>query len=126
MAQGMIDLLGEEEGVKLFMRQIYKMGEHWAIQTLERLEKLGKENRLEQYIEDNMNDEVVYAFAWEGGLKERSETEAVIEWTACPIDAGFKDNGPKGLRSERSSVIMSIKLPFKDTTQSMNVSEKAA
>jgi L-2-amino-thiazoline-4-carboxylic acid hydrolase len=97
MAQGMIDRLGEEEGIELFIKQIYMMGEHWADQRLRSYRAQGKENSLENFVKDSMSDDVVYSFAWEGGLREFSEHEAVIEWTECPIAAGFKDNGPKGV-----------------------------
>ena len=97
MAQGMIDHLGEEEGMKLFLKQLNKMAERWAEITLQYLEKEGKENSLQQYVHDNMSEDVVYSFAWKGGLKESSEHEAVIEWTECPIAAGFKLNGSQGV-----------------------------
>lgn len=96
MAQGMIDLLGEEEGKKLYIKQVHKMGEHWANQQLRFYESIGKENSLENYIADSMGEDIIYSFAWKGGLRHSSEHEAIIEWTECPIAAGFKDNGPKG------------------------------
>ena len=97
LAQGMIDHLGEEEGMELFIKQIYKMGAHWAKLRLQALEEEGGENTLVRNILDNASDYMVYSFAWEGELKEYSEHEGVFEWTSCPIAAGFKSFGPKGV-----------------------------
>lgn len=61
------------------------MAERRAEKTLQYLEKEGKENSLQQYVQNSMSEDAVYSFAWKGLLKESSEHEAVIEWTNCPI-----------------------------------------
>ena len=97
MVQGMIDQLGEEEGMKLFVKQIYKMGEDWAKMKLQALEQQGLENTLERNILENASDDMMYSFAWDGGLKEYSEHDGVFEFTSCPIAAGFEAHGPTGV-----------------------------
>ena len=97
MAKGMIEELGEKKGKELFIKQIYEMRGHMGKQSREFHASLGRENSIEEFVKDGFTDSSVFMFAWKGGLKEKSEHEAIIEWEECPFADGFKELGSEGV-----------------------------
>ena len=97
MAKGMIEELGEKKGKELFIKQIYEMRNHMGKQAREYHASQGREHTIEEFVKDGFTDASVFMFAWKGGLKEKSEHEAIIEWEECPFADGFKALGQEGV-----------------------------
>jgi hypothetical protein len=97
MAKTMIEELGPEKGKELFLKQIYKMGNHMGKQNRKYVTSQGKENNIEEWFGPSLSELSVYSFAWEQTKREVSRDEAGVEWSVCPIAEGFKKLGSEGI-----------------------------
>ena len=93
----MIEHLGKEKATEILVKQTYEMAGHNGEQLRQYFMSQGLENSLQQYKEYGMSEESVYTFAWKGGLVLDSDDEMIIEWTKCPMAAGYKGLGSNGV-----------------------------
>lgn len=98
MAQGIIQELGEEEGTKLIVQQIRKMGNLMGNSIRKRLENEGLENSLENRVKLVESDDNSTMIAWGRVSLDVSEDEFVAKFSYCPIAAGFKQHGEEGVK----------------------------
>jgi hypothetical protein len=97
LVKGMIEHLGEEEGKKLFLKQLNRMGNHNGSLIRQYYDSQGRENSLEEYRKNAFSDQSIFTFAWEGRLIADSKHDKIIEYTECPIAAGFKSCSSDGV-----------------------------
>jgi hypothetical protein len=93
MGKVLTEQFGEEKGKKLFIEQVYEIGHTFGEGELAAFTDSARENSLSNYLEEIGGEDIVYAVAWEGGVKEHSKDEGLVEWTGCPIADGFKSLG---------------------------------
>ena len=98
MAQGIIQELGEEEGTRLIVQQIRKMGDLMGKSMRKRLENDGLENSLENRIKLVKSSENSTNLAWDRVSLDESENGFMVKFSYCPIAAGFKQHGEDGVK----------------------------
>ena len=98
MAQGMIQELGEEEGTKLVVKQIRKMGNLLGRSLRKRLEHDGLENSMENRVKLVESSDNSTNIAWERVSLDFSGDEFVVKFSYCPIASGFKQHGEDGIK----------------------------
>ena len=98
MAQGILQELGEEEGTKLIVEQIRKMGNLMGKSMRKRLEKEGLENSLENRVKLVESADNSTNIAWDRVSLDVLEDEFVVKFSYCPIASGFKQHGADGIK----------------------------
>ena len=98
MAQGIIQELGEEEGTRLIVQQIRKMGNLMGKSIRKRLENEGIENSLENRVKLVESADNSTNIAWDRVSLDVSEDEFVVKFSYCPIASGFKQHGEDGIK----------------------------
>ena len=98
LAQGIFNEMGEEEGTKLVIEQIRKMGYKIGESMKNKLETKGLKNSLEnriKLIESSSNSTNI---AWDREYLDAKGNELVVKFSYCPIADGFKMNGEEGVK----------------------------
>ena len=98
MAQGILQELGEEEGTKLIVQQVRKMGNKMGESMRKRLESMGLENSLENRVKLVESADNSTTIAWDRVSLDVSEDEFVVKFSYCPIAYGFKQHGEEGVK----------------------------
>ena len=98
MGKALIQELGEEKGTEMIIKQTEEMGHGYGTAMRKADESQGKDNDIKHFFDRQASLGNMYAFAWEGGTKSRSEDDWVVEWSYCPIAEGFKNYGELGVR----------------------------
>ena len=98
LGKAILDILGEEKGTELIIKQVKEMGKASGLNRRKTLENQGLENSLENYSESAKTFSNMVTFAWESEVKKASPDEVVKEFTYCPIAEGFKNLGEEGVK----------------------------
>ncbi|MCW4012660.1 MAG: L-2-amino-thiazoline-4-carboxylic acid hydrolase [Candidatus Bathyarchaeota archaeon] len=98
MAQGILQELGEEQGTKLILQQIRKMGNQMGASIRKRLEEQGLDNSLENRVKVIESSDNSTNIAWDQVSLDVMEDEFVVKFSYCPIAAGFKQHGEDGVK----------------------------
>ena len=98
LGKAIIKELGEEKGAALIVKQIEEMGHDSGIETRKAYAGQGLDNSFKNYFRVVDSGDIVYSFAWVGGLKKSADDEKVFEWSYCPIAEGFRRMGEEAVK----------------------------